>query len=160
MQLKYRGVSYEYNPPEVEMIPSGATGQYRGLEWRFRNPKSLPVMQSNLDLMYRGVPYQQGQATAAPVPAATVVETTPASRTTGLAPAATSSVITSSVEGLARSLMMAHHTFIKRREQSLLARAAAEVGLGTDAGEYWSPVQGKINSGFRKAYDRSPAALS
>ena len=152
MQLKYRGVSYEYQPPHVEMNPSGEVGQYRGIEWRFRNPKSLPVLKSNLDLVYRGVPYQKGPTATAQAPAAD----RPA--VTGVPVSAP--VATSSVENLARSLMMAHHTLIKRREQSLLARAAAEVGLGVGAGQYWSPVQGKINSGFRQTYDRSHVALS
>lgn len=152
MQLKYRGVSYDYQPPQVEMNPSGEVGRYRGIEWRFRNPKSLPVLKSNLDLIYRGVPYQKGPAAAAQAAAA--------DRPAAAGVPVSAPVATSSVENLARSLMMAHHTFIKRREQSLLARAAAEVGLGVGAGQYWSPVQGKINSGFRQTYDRSHVALS
>ena len=160
MQLKYRGVNYEYSPPRVEMDPSGQVGQYRGLEWRFRNPKTVPVLQSNLDLVYRGVPYRQGQAVAAPVPAAAdrpMVAEMPAATPE---PVATPSMAMPKVKDLARSLMMAHHTWIKRREQSLLSRAAAEVGLEADAGQYWRPIQGKINPGFRNTYDRSHAALS
>ena len=159
MQLKYRGVSYDYTPPKVTMEPTGVVGKYRGMEWRFRNPTKIPVLQPNLDLVYRGVPYHTGPVAAAPTPVAaasmaTVSESTPAPV------AVTTSSSASPVKELARRLMMSHHGLIKKREQSLLSRAAAEVGLGSDAAHYWSPVQGKIRSSFRNTYDRSAAALS
>ena len=158
MQLKYRGVSYDYTPPSVEMKPTGAVGKYRGLEWRFRNPTKVPVLQPNLDLVYRGVPYKTGEVAATPTPvvaAASAAE--PAGTTSGTMATAS---IGSSVKDLARRLMVSHHSLIKKREQSLLSRAAAEVGLGSDAADYWNPLQGKIRSSFRHTYDRSHVALS
>ena len=152
MQLKYRGTSYEYNPPTIAMEPAGVTGKYRGLEWRFRNPTKVPVLQPNLDLVYRGVPYHTGQAAATPTP---VADATPAPA--GVVQKAGSS---SPIKELARRLMMSHHGLIKKREQSLLGRVAAEVGLGLDASHYWSPRQGKIQSSFRSTYDRSRVAMS
>ncbi|NCJ07326.1 DUF4278 domain-containing protein [Synechococcales cyanobacterium C] len=149
MQLKYRGSTYDYNPPQVEMEPAKVVGQYRGLEWRFRNPKKVPVLQPNLDLVYRGVAYRTGEAT---VNGAMEGYRAPEVQKPKVAAAV------NSTKDLARSLMMTHHTDIKRREQSLLSRSAAEVGI--DASRYWQPLQGKISSAFRSTYDRSHAALS
>ena len=36
----------------------------------------------------------------------------------------------------ARALMMRHHHLVKQRQQSMLGRAAAEVGLPPEASEY------------------------
>ena len=58
----------------------------------------------------------------------------------------------------ARALMMRHHHLVKNRQQNLLARSAAEVGL--DPGEYWSHIQGKPRSDFRTSYDRSASTMS
>lgn len=60
----------------------------------------------------------------------------------------------------ARALMMRHHQLIKNREQSMLARAAAEVGLPVESEEYQSRIQGKFPSSFSADYDRSGASLS
>ncbi|MGB8697881.1 MAG: DUF4278 domain-containing protein, partial [Thermosynechococcaceae cyanobacterium] len=133
MKLQYRGVSYDYTPPTVEMEPSETVGQYRGLEWRFRNPKKALVLQPNLDLMYRGVCYQTGEPTV--------------NRTTDFVPVAQATSTrkpSTAVQNRSRALMMSHHAVIQRREQSMLGRAAAEVGLGEDAMHYWHPLQGKI----------------
>ncbi len=64
-----------------------------------------------------------------------------------------------SAQSQARSLMSRHHHLIKHRQQSLLHRTAAEIGVEVDK-DYWANIQGKPNSGFRKTYDRSKAALS
>lgn len=64
-----------------------------------------------------------------------------------------------SAEQKARALMNRHHHNIKHRQQSLLSRTAAEIGVDVDA-NYWSTIQGKPNSGFSQTYDRSNAALS
>ncbi len=149
MQLKYRGLNYDYTPPQVEMKPTAVVGQYRGLEWRFRNPQKVPVLQANLDLVYRGVAYQTGQTG---VNGAMEGYRAPEVQK----PQATA--VANKTKDLARSLMMAHHTHIKKREQSLLSRSAAEVGM--DAARYWQPIQGKINAAFRSTYDRSHVALS
>jgi hypothetical protein len=65
-----------------------------------------------------------------------------------------------STQEQARALMMRHHHLIKNRQQSLLGRAAAEVGLEVDTTEYWNHVQGKVHPSFRASYDRSGASLS
>ncbi len=147
MTLTYRGVNYEYTPPAVDMQPTEEVGQYRGLEWRFRNPKKVPVLQPNLNLMYRGVAYQTGAEESV---------ATPAYRP---APVAVSSK-DHSIANMARSLMMSHHQWIKNRQQTLLSRTATEVGLDQDAASYWNHIQGKVHPSFRNSYDRSPAALS
>jgi hypothetical protein len=56
--------------------------------------------------------------------------------------------------------MMRHHHNVKNRQQSMLGRAAAEVGLNAEAAEYWGHIQGKPNPSFRTSYDRSGASLS
>ncbi|MGF1492886.1 MAG: hypothetical protein ACFBSC_10635 [Microcoleaceae cyanobacterium] len=61
-------------------------------------------------------------------------------------------------EEQARALMMRHHHLIKNRQQSLLNRAAQEVGV--EVGDYHSTIQGKPSEHFRVDYDRSHAALS
>ena len=65
-----------------------------------------------------------------------------------------------STQQQARSLMMRHHQLIKNRQQSMLGRAAAEIGMEMDSIEYWGNIQGKPHPSFRKSYDRSSASLS
>lgn len=65
-----------------------------------------------------------------------------------------------STQQQARALMMRHHQTIKNRQQSMLNRTAAEIGLDVDQNEYWSVIQGKPHPTFRKTYDRSNASLS
>ncbi|ELR96552.1 hypothetical protein [Gloeocapsa sp. PCC 73106] len=65
-----------------------------------------------------------------------------------------------STESQARALMMRHHHSIKNRQQSLLNRTAAEIGLDVTDSDYWSNIQSKPHSSFRQTYDRSNAALS
>lgn len=65
-----------------------------------------------------------------------------------------------STQEQARALMMRHHHLIKNREQSMLNRTAAEVGLDVDNVEYWNHIQGKPHPSFRRTYDRSNASLS
>ena len=55
MQLTYRGVKYDYNPPTVEMKAADEAGKFRGVDIRFRTVKRNPVQQPTLDLKYRGV---------------------------------------------------------------------------------------------------------
>jgi hypothetical protein len=64
-----------------------------------------------------------------------------------------------STQQQARALMMRHHQMIKNRQQSMLERAAEEIGVEVDA-TYWSNIQGKPHSSFRTSYDRSNASLS
>ena len=64
-----------------------------------------------------------------------------------------------STQQQARALMLRHHHAIKNRQQAMLGRAAAEIGVEVDE-QYWSNIQGKAHPTFRKTYDRSNAALS
>lgn len=154
MKLTYRGVTYDYNPPVVEYTESDNVGTYRGVDIRFRSPKKRLVLDSNLDLKYRGVAYQ---------PTVTMVEATPET-----APVAAPAVAAEPVRGLdvpvtewARGLMMRHCRAIKNRQQALLSRSAMEVGMGANqVANYWGRIQGKIHPTFRTTYDRSAVSLS
>ncbi|MGB7414845.1 MAG: DUF4278 domain-containing protein [Thermosynechococcaceae cyanobacterium] len=122
MQLTYRGVNYEYIPPQVETKSTGVVGKYRGLDWRFRNTTRSAVQQPTLDLVYRGVPYQTGPSQSIPAP---VASTPPVG--------AFAATVSNPVKDMARALMMSHHALVKNRQQSMLGRAAAEVGLAANA---------------------------
>ncbi|MEM8640352.1 MAG: hypothetical protein AAGG51_16285 [Cyanobacteria bacterium P01_G01_bin.54] len=60
----------------------------------------------------------------------------------------------------ARAMMMNHTKAVRNRQESLLSRAAAEMGLDINPAEYRNSVQGKPSSAARRGYDRSGAALS
>jgi hypothetical protein len=158
MKLTYRGIPYSYSAPDVQYGDVQARGTYRGLDIRFRNPKKVPVYQPTLDLIYRGVAYQTVGSTDT---AATAAPTTAADEAT-VSKSVQSPVATAlDVQDRARSLMTDHHRFIKRRQQDMLSRLAAEVGLkGDDAASRWNLIQGKIHPTFRANYDRSKAAMS
>lgn len=135
MRLTYRGASYEYNPSPVETAEGQVGGKYRGLDWRFRNLKKEPILQPRVNLTYRGVTYQvhpqAGDSTVKP------------------------QVRPSSTEDRARALMMGHTRAIKKRQQSILSRVAAEIGLNSDeVANYWNHIQGKVHPTFRSTYDR------
>lgn len=142
MELTYRNVTYNYNPPQVATAPGKVGGKYRGLDWRFRNLDKAPIIQPTANLKYRGVAFQTGQGSnnAANV----ALEAKPAL----------------SIQEKARALFMKHQRAIGKRQQALLSRASAEVGLAANAEEHWTRIQGKIHPSFRLAYDRSPSAIS
>ncbi|MDJ1183621.1 DUF4278 domain-containing protein [Roseofilum casamattae] len=108
MKLCYRGLSYEYNPPIVEMGKEHVGGTYRGLEWRFREVRKAPVLQTNLDLKYRGIPYHVGSSQPVTVPV--------------------------SVSERARELMLQSDRNTKNRQHSMLRRLANEVGCDRPIG--------------------------
>jgi hypothetical protein len=58
MKLTYRGVSYDYQPTQVETHAEAMDGKYRnaGLKFRTRAAK-VPILSSTLDLFYRGFQY-------------------------------------------------------------------------------------------------------
>jgi hypothetical protein len=60
----------------------------------------------------------------------------------------------------ARALMSRHHHQIKHRQQSMLGRANAELGMPSEAAEHWTHIQGKPSAGAQQSYDRSRASLS
>ncbi|WP_233222896.1 hypothetical protein [Chroococcidiopsis sp. CCALA 051] len=66
-----------------------------------------------------------------------------------------------SVREQARALMMQHHRQIKQREQSMLSRAGAKVGLSTEeATRFWNHIQGMTRTSFWTTYDRSHVGMS
>jgi hypothetical protein len=151
MQLTYRGVKYDYNPPTVEMKATDEVGKFRGVDIRFRTVKRNPVQQPTLDLKYRGVAYATGAAAPAVQPApVTVPEAAPVA-----APA-----VAISTEDRARTAMLNRHRSVKRRQQSMLARLATEAGLPEEAAKYWNHIQGKVHPSFWATYGRSGGAAS
>lgn len=171
MKLSYRGVSYEVNP-EVTSTPSQPTIPatdllYRGARYRRHQVapsdaleaivKSREVMPTTL--VYRGATYRRNQVASTDALEAIVklreANTQPAAPETAVA-----SEPTVSVQEKARLLTMNHHRTIKNRQQVMLSRSAAEVGLTANVSNYWNHIQGKIHPSFRTTYDRSLSALS
>lgn len=149
MKLTYRGVSYDYNPPKVEYGDRAQVGKYRGVDIRFRNPKKPLVLQPTLDLVYRGAAYTINPVNSS----ADATEISPA------VPAAAPAM--PSVQEQARWLMMGHHKNVKRRQQAMLSRLDARVGLPTtEASHFWNHVRGEAHPSFNADYDRSQAAMS
>ena len=104
MKLKYRGVTYEYNPPAVETVEGEVGGKYRGLDWRFRNLKKPPIIQPSVNLTYRGVAYNNH-------------------------PIATEEEAAISVNEKARRLILGREKAANNRAFSMLYRLAQESGL-------------------------------
>jgi Domain of unknown function (DUF4278) len=60
MKLKYRGISYEYNPIILTTVPTQEiTGKYRGRNFLFKILKKPPFKMSVKGLKYRGVTYDK-----------------------------------------------------------------------------------------------------
>lgn len=57
MELSYRGLHYDYDPPTVDMMEGEAGGLYRGCQWQVRYPRHIPVTQPSHSLKYRAVAY-------------------------------------------------------------------------------------------------------
>lgn len=104
MQLKYRGTTYDYNPPATETTETNVGGKYRGLDWRFHNRKKQPILQPATNLTYRGVTYNTGES-------ANQVQS-------GV-----------STQDKARMLQMNRDRANRKRQQTMLKRSALEVGL-------------------------------
>lgn len=160
MKLTYRGVSYDYTPPTVDLKAVDEVGKFRGVDIRFRTVTKAPVQQPTLDLMYRGVAYSTGTVAdvAAPVvaPVAPVAPVAAPVVADGVAPVATAI----STEDRARLRMVNRHRTVKHRQQSMLARLATEAGLPAEAAHYWNHIQGKVHPSFWATYGRSGAAAS
>jgi Domain of unknown function (DUF4278) len=107
MKLCYRGVSYDYNPPQVKVAEGPVAGKYRGANWHSTILIDNPVPQIAATLTYRGVTYHtQGQAAQA-VPQAAAAQAAPNRRkaATEVAQAHHSSV----VKTLERRLQVAYN---------------------------------------------------
>ena len=61
MKLRYRGVTYDYQPAAIETQEGTIEGKYRGAGLKIRTSRvKLPALQRALDLIYRGVHYTIG----------------------------------------------------------------------------------------------------
>jgi hypothetical protein len=171
MKLSYRGVSYDYTPnPTPKMGPTIGTGTYRGHPVTFNAIAEMPE-QPSADLTWRGVDYRSGVATPASVAVPSEVKTpvpVVEIRSEVKAPAPIAevvevpekSILADGVTALARNLFIQHHQRSRRREQGMMVRLAAEVGIPVEeAAHYESHVQGKMPHDF-SGYDRSTAAMS
>lgn len=147
--LTYRGVSYNYKPTRLTTHPTGDVGKYRGQKVQFRavdNPP--PAYPFEAKLVYRGAAYTVGATAPADVPEAVI-------NTADVAP-----VEFPPINVWMRGLVMKHLRNIRRREHSMLVRAAKDVGLPTqEAIDYESHIQGKVPHDFA-GYDRSRSAMS
>ncbi|MCG9885422.1 MAG: DUF4278 domain-containing protein [Cyanobacteria bacterium] len=138
MKLTYRGVTYDYNPPAVSTTPAPATGTYRGVDVRFRNPAKPLVLQPTLDLKYRNVAYRtDGSPVAAPAPEAA----------------------RPSMASRARALMMKRHVRMEKRDRVSLTRAAQAIGLGGVMTAV-SNIQGKMQHDVAWSHEPSAASMS
>lgn len=157
MKLTYRGVSYDYTPnPMPKMGDTFETGLYRGAPVAFRAVAELPA-QPAADLTWRGVPYHTGAAAPTVAIPVAVPVAVPAAMPAAM-PAADPGV--SGIPELARNLFIRRHQRSRKREQGMMVRLAAEVGLPVEeAMRYESHIQGKVPHDFA-AYDRSSTAMS
>ncbi|TVP70065.1 MAG: DUF4278 domain-containing protein [Leptolyngbya sp. LCM1.Bin17] len=149
MKLTYRGVSYDYTPNATPLKGSVYdTGTYRGHPVAFQALTELPA-QPEADLTWRGVAYHRGHGAVSSEPVSTPVANAPATV-----------LPNGPVVSLARNLFIRHHQRSRKREQGMLVRLAAEVGIPVAASaSYESHIQGKLPHDFA-GYDRSSAALS
>ena len=65
-----------------------------------------------------------------------------------------------SIADKSRALMVREHQQVKNRQQSILMRAAQELGLLEEASHYWNPIQGKVDANTRMIYGSSHASMS
>ncbi len=65
-----------------------------------------------------------------------------------------------SIQDKSRASMVRQHQQVKNRQQSMLMRAAQEIGLSEETSHYWNPIQGKIEPTTRMIYGSSNAAMS
>lgn len=59
IKLIYRGVSYDYNPPTVQVAEGEVGGKYRGSSWRVHTLKEPLRLKNKANLSYRGVKYSR-----------------------------------------------------------------------------------------------------
>jgi hypothetical protein len=163
MKLTYRGISYDSTPNPVPKLGDTIdTGIYRGAPVVFKALAEVPAQPAN-DLTWRGVPYRTG--IAAPVVAPAILPPVAASVAAPVVepvavPVAVPVVTPSNIPNLARNLFIRRHQRSRRREQGMMVRLAAEVGMPVeDAAHYESHIQGKIPHDF-SGYDRGSSAMS
>jgi hypothetical protein len=135
MKLVYRGLSYDRQPASnqapsaisnAQMVAAKAPSQmlfYRGVEYRTNPAQSNAVpavaLQHPIELIYRGVHYTiGGTQTVASVQPTVAVQSAP--------------VQLEPITELARELLIALRQKANRREQSVLKRFQADIGLADD----------------------------
>jgi hypothetical protein len=59
-----------------------------------------------------------------------------------------------------RALMIRHQKMMRNRQQSMLGRVAAEIGMDVSDTEYYNNLKSAPLSDFAGNYDRSNSALS
>jgi hypothetical protein len=114
MKLSYRGVKYNYNPPTFAGTVPLHQGVYRGVAFTSEQP-IVEVDEPERELTYRGVTYRRGGKAA--------------TRDMVLAGLANNSL---NVDELARRLMTDKKMAAKNLQESMVARSAAEIGVGID----------------------------
>lgn len=77
IKLTYRGVSYDYELPTLDMVESSVGGRYRGYPWRLRYPRHIPASEPIYSLQYRGVHYYSERPTEIRARVAERVTSTP-----------------------------------------------------------------------------------
>ena len=156
MKLKYRGIPYKYDPITVRFGGYFGEGKYRGVPAKYAI-FTADVPSPEFELMYRGMTYHIGQPE---------ITTSPSQGSVDVPETATAPEIPAAVKPLTmnerlRRLMMNHHRKVKQRQQAMLSRSDARVGLPTgEASRFWNHIQGKVHPSFGESYDRSSAALS
>lgn len=166
MKLSYRGANYNFNPSSL---------QARGAKHRLAEASKARAL--GAILTYRGANYTiapsaQADSASPSVPAGTVLTYRGFSYTVQpkaqrvLAPVAVEPAVVPSVkapvsiQAQARALTMNHHRAMKKRQQVMLVRSTAEVGMASTATDHWERIQETFNPAFQATYDRSHVALS
>lgn len=62
MKLIYRGVAYQYSPPQLRLTQTELVLKYRGANWRSRQLLEVPMQKPDLQLKYRGIAYSTTQS--------------------------------------------------------------------------------------------------
>lgn len=65
-----------------------------------------------------------------------------------------------SVQEKARELMMLQYQQVKKRQQSMLMRAAQQFELSEELSSYWNPIQGGMDYTTRRIYEPSHVTMS
>lgn len=130
MKLSYRGIAYDFNPSSLQARGAkhrlsnaakartlGAILTYRGAAFAIapsnKTSSASPNVASGTVLTYRGIRYiVQPTLQAEPAQAVTVTKAS-----------------VRSLEDQARALTMNHHRATKNRQQAMLLRSAADIGM-------------------------------
>lgn len=173
MKLSYRGVDYDFNPSSLQARGAkhrlnevsktralGAILTYRGAVYTVdptaQTASASPSLPEAAVLTYRGFSY-----TVSPKVQHASTQTIAAEPAVAQAVALNSKQVPAlSIQEQARTLTMNHHRAMKRRQQVMLVRSAAEIGMSSTAASHWERIQETFNPVFQATYDRSHVALS